>query len=95
MTSISSTGKTPVNVNVRATIAKVATKDQAERSQPAKPQPEPSAKVTISSAAASALVAAQAEALETPQQTVKEARGNDHQAQRLVAKEASRKAHQS
>ena len=51
----------------------------------------PSTVVTISSAALAAQ-AANAEAMETPTQTAQEARGNDHQAQRLLAKEASEKA---
>lgn len=63
------------------------TKDQAANAAPIPPQP--STTVTISSAAVAAL-AAQKEALETPQQTATEARGNDHQAQRLVAREAQR-----
>ena len=47
--------------------------------------------VTLSSAAVAAL-AAEKEAAETPAQTAQEARGNDHQAQRLVAKQAAQKA---
>ncbi len=72
------------------TAAKVAGTPSPTKEQPAKTapaQPQPSTTVTISSAAVAAL-AAQKEALETPQQTATEARGNDHQAQRLVAKEA-------
>ncbi len=74
------------------TAAKVGGTPSPTKEQPAKPaptQPQPSTTVTISSAAVAAL-AAQKEALETPQQTAQEARGNDHQAQRLIAREAQR-----
>ncbi len=57
-------------------------------------KPEPAAKttVTISSAAVSALAAQKSEAIETPAQTAQEARGNDHQAQRLLAQQAAAKS---
>ena len=48
---------------------------------------------TISPGAVAALAASK-EAAETPQQTAQEARGNDHQAQRLLARQAAaRKAY--
>lgn len=73
---------------------KISGKTAPAKDQPAKAQPEPSTTVTLSSAAIAAL-AAQKEALETPQQTAKEARGNDHQAQRVLAKEEAIKAQQA
>ena len=45
--------------------------------------------VTISAAGQSAAKAALEEATETPAQTAQEARGNDRQAQRLVAQQAA------
>ena len=79
-------------ISLPATADTAAAKDRSVHSAAPAPQPEPSAKVTISNAATAALAAARAETLETPQQTAREARGNDHQAQRLVAKEAALKS---
>lgn len=89
MQSTPVTNSTPA-VSVAPTD-KVSTQPVPVKEQPAKVQPEASTKVTISSAAVAAL-AAQKEAIETPQQTAQEARGNDHQAQRLVARQAAYKA---
>jgi hypothetical protein len=55
----------------------------SQKSTPSKTPPNDT--VQISGAAQSALQ----EVLEAPAQTAKEARGGDHQAQRLLAKEAS------
>ena len=53
----------------------------------------PATSATISPAGLAALAASK-EAAETPAQTAQEAQGNDHQAQRLLAKEtAERKAY--
>jgi hypothetical protein len=60
--------------------------------QPRAPEPKPQVlakdTVQLSSAAQAALL----EALETPAQTAKEARGGDIQAKRLMAKQAAAKA---
>jgi hypothetical protein len=57
------------------------------------PAKAPATSATISPAALAALATSK-EAAETPAQTAQEARGNDHQAQRLLAKEAAaRKAY--
>lgn len=53
----------------------------------------PATSATISPAGLAALATSK-EAVETPAQTAQEAQGNDHQAQRLLAKEtAARKAY--
>ena len=70
--------KNPAEARTSATI----TADQ----KPVKPVTSQTT-ATISDAAKAALL----ESTETPAQTAKEARGNDHQAQRLLAKENAAK----
>ena len=71
-----------------------ATKEAQAKAPSAKPEPVAKTTVTISSAAISALAAQKSEAIETPAQTAQEARGNDRQAQRLLARqEAAKSAH--
>lgn len=86
---------TPVTSSTPAVSAaqtdKVSTQPVPVKEEPVHVQPEAGTKVTISSAAVAAL-AARKEAIETPQQTAQEARGNDHQAQRLIARQAAYKA---
>ena len=65
-------------------VAKTATSSAKATQSPSK---TPTDTVQISSAAKAALQ----EALETPAQTATEARSGDHQAQRLLAKEAAAK----
>ena len=57
---------------------------------PAQAQSAAKTTVTVSAAAVAALVA-EKEAAETPAQTAQEARGNDHQALRLLAKQVAAK----
>jgi hypothetical protein len=56
----------------------------SDRAAPAPSAPQSSATVTLSPAAQAAQ-----EASETPEETAREAHGNDHQAQQLVAKQAA------
>ena len=88
MTSpISSAVKTPVAAQVAANPKATEAKQQ---DAPSQPQPVAKTTVTVSNAAVAAL-AAEKEAAETPAQTAQEARGNDHQAQRLLAKQTAEK----
>ena len=90
MTSpISSTTKAPAAAQVAAVDPKA--KEVKQSDSPAQAQPTAKTTVTVSAAAVAAL-AAEKEAAETPVQTAQEARGNDHQAQRLLAKQAAAKA---
>lgn len=67
-----------------APVADKVTKQGTAGAAAAPATPTPSATVTLSPAAQAAQ-----EASETPEQTAREARGNDRQAQRLVAKQAA------
>lgn len=85
---ISGAATTSAAVQVAASPkAKNAKQTQA----PTQPQGAAKTTVTLSSAAVAAL-AAEKEAAETPAQTAQEAKGNDHQAQRLLAKQTAAKA---
>ena len=89
MTSpISSATKALAAVPVAATDPK--TKEVKQGDSPSQPQPVAKTTVTLRGAAIAAL-AAEKEAAETPAQTAQEARGNDRQAQRLLAKQAAQK----
>jgi hypothetical protein len=60
--------------------------------KPTPPTPQPAAPTTADTVQISnAALTAMKEATETPAETAKEARSGDHQAQRLVAKEAATK----
>lgn len=77
--TVSSTGKTPTPL-VR----------MAPNSKATPPESQPSGRVATDTVQISnAALAAMQEAVETPAQTAKEASGGDHQAQRLLAKEAA------
>ena len=90
MTSpISSTTKAPSAVQVAAVDSNA--KEVKQGDTPAQTQPAAKTTVTVSAGAVAAL-AAEKEAAETPAQTAQEARGNDNQAQRLLAKQAAAKA---
>ena len=90
MTSpISSTTSAPAAAQVAAVDPKA--KEVKQGDAPAQAQPAAKTTVTVSAAAVAAL-AAEKEAAETPAQTAQEARGNDHQAQRLLAKQTASKA---
>ncbi len=75
----------PVSTNAAQTEATASTTPSQKPAQTASSANAPADTVQISSAAQTALK----ETLETPAQTAKEAAGGDHQAQRLLAKEAA------
>jgi hypothetical protein len=77
-----STASPVAHANGKAPVAKAV-------STPA-PEETPVTKATISAAAIAALAVSK-EAAETPAQTAQEARGNDHQAQRILARQAAAK----
>ena len=84
-------------VNATSNATQTQPVAHSTKPSPQKPtQPEPkSATITDSvqlSKAGQAMLAAVQEAIETPAQTAKEARGGDLQAQRLLAKTAATKS---
>lgn len=78
---ISSTATQPVEQQLAQRTAQPASSE-------AKPQPNPTDTVQISNAAKAMLQ----ESVETPAQTAKEASAGDHQAMRLLAKQAAERA---
>lgn len=91
--AIATTARTPVATpsQPQAAVRKTAEHQSADqKTASAKPPAAKGVAVTLSSAALSAAK----EAAETPAQTAQEARGNDVQAQRLLAREkATRQAY--
>ena len=82
---ITSVASTAVAVTLPAKAVQKSAKPDA-------PEARPVSKTTVTlSQAALAAAAAAKEAIETPTQTAQEARGNDRQAQRLLAKQAASK----
>ncbi len=89
---ISSATSAPAAAQVAAVNPKA--KEVKQDDAPSQAKPVASTTVTLSSAAVAAL-AAEKENAETPAQTAQEARGNDHQAQRLLAKQTAQKTAQA
>jgi hypothetical protein len=75
----------PVTGAAQSQPVEPATSPAAQKPPQTKPQPTPTPTDTVS--ISNAAKAALKEAMETPTQTAQEARGGDHQAQRLLAKE--------